>query len=172
MNYMYLYIYIYIYVCYRFIKINHGGMQKVWRPFGPAFGLPLLGPPFGPSLWATPWGLRPLVTARNLHNLAVSLNSNFCDLCLFFITLILIFRCFSINSNEMHITNRIYSSRSIDTCNRNLEQTPKAFFLNNFSISRKHVFCFCKSLMVFRDIVQKYRYHRSVRIKYLNIREV
>ena len=52
------------------------------------------------------------------------------------------FRCFSIYSDEIDIRNRIYSSRSIEWCNRNLERTSKTFCLNNFSIVRKHILIF------------------------------
>ena len=82
-------------------------------------------------------------------DLVVILRSLFCDFCQFFITLILIFRCFSIYSIEIDITKLIYSSRSIEWCNRKIEKSSKTSFLNNFSIFRKHVFCFLYVFDVF-----------------------
>ena len=61
------------------------------------------------------------------------------------------FRCFSIYSDEIDIRNRIYSSRSIEWCNRNLERTSKTFFLNDFSIFRKRIFGFIQVFDIFES---------------------
>ena len=84
-------------------------------------------------------------------NLVVILNSWFCDFCDLFYHFIFHFRCFSIYSIEMDITKLIYASRSIDTCNRNLERTSKTFFLNNFSIFRKRIFGFIQVFDIFES---------------------
>ncbi len=52
------------------------------------------------------------------------------------------FRIFTIYSNKIDITNRIYASRSLDSCNQNLKWCVKISFSNNFSIFRKHIFVF------------------------------
>ena len=48
------------------------------------------------------------------------------------------FRCFSIYSDEIDIRNRIYASRSIDSCNQNLKWCVKIFFEQLFDFSKTH----------------------------------
>ena len=62
------------------------------------------------------------------------------------------FQCFSVDSDWMDIRNRIYSSRSIDTCNRNLEQTSITFLFEQLFDFSKTLFWFHISFRHFLEL--------------------